>query len=238
MLGIKSFVKLLIVASLFSSILISPAIAQELLKTLTVTGMGLEKIPSTMAQVELGVEIQGKTATEVQQEVAKQTASVIEVLQDNDVEQLQTKGVRLNPIYERVNTRSNQRVLVGYTGTNSLSFEVTTKQVGKMLDASVNAGATRVNGVNFTATPEALFTAKKAALRKASINAQARADVVLESLNLTAQEIVTIEVDAARIRSPQPLAREQFITADVAIATPVIPGEQTVQAEVTLQISY
>ncbi|MEO0837043.1 MAG: SIMPL domain-containing protein [Cyanobacteria bacterium J06642_3] len=203
-----------------------------------VTGNGLEKIPSTMAQVELGVEIQGKTATEVQQEVAQRTAAVVEILQDKDVEQLQTTGVRLNPTYDRVDPRSNQRVLVGYIGTNTVSFQVTTDQVGKMLDGAVNAGATRVNGVNFTATPEALFAAKKEALRQASINAQERADVVLETLDLTAKEIVKIEVDAARIRSPQPLAREQFAAAESAIATPVIPGEQTVQAEVILQISY
>jgi|GEM_PF-2925210 len=43
---------------------INPAIAQErLLRTLTVTGQGIERIPTTLTRVQLGVEVQGKTAT-------------------------------------------------------------------------------------------------------------------------------------------------------------------------------
>ena len=48
-----------------------PQSAQErMLRTLTVTGQCTEKIPATLAQVQLGVEAQGKTAQQVQQEVA------------------------------------------------------------------------------------------------------------------------------------------------------------------------
>ncbi|MEL6440696.1 MAG: SIMPL domain-containing protein [Cyanobacteria bacterium J06621_8] len=236
-LGIKYLSNIVIVCSLFSLPMNAPAIAQELLKTLTVTGNGVKKIPSTMTRVDLGVEIPGKTASEVQQEVAQKTAAVIDLLKTREVEQLQTTGIRLSPIYDRVNTRSNQRVLTGYLGTNTVSFQVETKQAGELLDAAVKAGATRVDRVSFTATPEALAVAKKEALRLASINAQERAEVVLETLNLRAKDIVNVEVDAAQIRQPPPIAREQF-ALESAVATPVIPGEQTVQATVTLQISY
>ncbi|MEM7595012.1 MAG: SIMPL domain-containing protein [Cyanobacteria bacterium P01_A01_bin.83] len=230
---------LLIVGSLFYQISTNPAIAEELLKTLTVTGNGMEKIPSTIAQVELGVEIQGKTANEVQQEVAKQTSAVVDLLRaKEEVEQLQTTGVRLNPNYDRVDSGNGQRILTGYIGTNTVNFRVSTEQVGNLLDETVQAGASRVDGVSFTATDEAIAAAKKAALRKASIDAQDRADVVLDTLNLTSQEIVNIEVDAARISQPRSFANRQLAVSESDISTPIIAGEQTVRASVTLQISY
>ena len=97
------------ICSFLSLTLINPAIASEkLLPTLTVTGNGIERIATTLTQVRLGVEIQGKTATEVQQEVAWRTSAVVDLLRSKDVEQLQTTGVRLQPNYDYSN---NQRRL-------------------------------------------------------------------------------------------------------------------------------
>jgi uncharacterized protein len=231
--------KLLIISSLISLMLISPAIAQpELLKTITVTGNGMERIMTTLAQVRLGVEIQGKTAIEVQQEVAQRSSAVVNLLRSKKVEQLQTAGVLLNPTYGQVDEKSGQVILTGYIGTNTVSFRVPLEQVGSLLDETVKAGASRVDEVSFTATPEAIFTAKKEALRQASINAQDRANVVLDTLNLKSQEIVKIEVDDARVSQPNPLENQQFSVADSKMSTPIIGGEQTVQASVSLQISY
>jgi uncharacterized protein len=47
----------------------APAMAQDkALRTLTVTGKGFEDIQTTLTQVRLGVEVQGKTANDVQKE--------------------------------------------------------------------------------------------------------------------------------------------------------------------------
>lgn len=48
-----------------------PTLAQEkqrMLRTLTVSGRGTQEIPTTLSQITLGVEVQGKTAQEVQKE--------------------------------------------------------------------------------------------------------------------------------------------------------------------------
>ncbi len=53
------------------ALIANPVLAQEkLLRTLTVSGRGVETIPTTLTQVRLGVEVQGKTVQEVQQEAA------------------------------------------------------------------------------------------------------------------------------------------------------------------------
>ena len=218
---------------------IEPAIAEtELLKTLTVTGNGIEKIETTLAEVELGVEIQGTTATKVQQDVAQRTSAVVDLLRSENVEQLQTTGVDLRPNY---NFSNDQRNLIGYIGTNIVSFRIQTEQVGTLLDETVTAGASRIDRVSFVATPEKLSEAKQEALRKATIDAQAMAEVVFNTLDLTAEEIVNIQVDRADVSQPKFVnARRNRRTAiaEESSTTPIIGGEQTVRASVTLQISY
>ena len=226
---------LLVISSLFSPILPDPAMAEELLRTLVVSGSGVEKIATSLAKVELGVEIQGKTVTEVQQQVAKQTSAVVNLLRSKDVRQLQTSGFGLQPNYDFSN---NQRQLIGYIGTNIVSFSIPTEQVGTLLDEAVEAGASRIDGVSFTATPEEIAAAKQEALRKATTDAQTKANVVLDTLDLTSQEIVNIQIDNAGVSQPRPIATEQLAVADSKVSTPIIGGEQTVTASVTLQISY
>lgn len=212
------------------------AIAQDkILRTLTVTGQGIERITTTLTQVNLGVEIQGKTADEVQQQVAKQTTSLVEFLRSRNVEQLQTTGIQLQANYDYSN---NQRRLLGYTGTNTVSFRLKTEQIGNLLDEAVKAGATRIDGVSFTATDEALAIAQKEALRQATIDAQKQSDAVLKALNFTAKEVINIQVNGATTPEPRRFQTAQFSDSVSKASTPVIGGEQTVQASVTLQISY
>ncbi|HAC63742.1 MAG TPA: hypothetical protein DCF68_09430 [Cyanothece sp. UBA12306] len=210
--------------------------AQEnLLRTLTVTGEGTQRIPTTLTEVKLGVEIQGKTATEVQQQVAKRTSAVVNFLSECQVERLQTTGIRLQANYQYNN---NERKLVGYIGTNTVSFRLPTEKVGSLLDEAVKAGATRIDGVSFTATEEAIAAAQKEALSQATIDAQQQGNTVLETLNFKAKEVVNIEINGAN--PPQPMRIQAQAMARVATqdSTPVIGGEQTVKASVTLQISY
>ena len=232
----QRFLVIFTVALFCSLVWINPAMAQEqAFRTLTVTGQGIERIPTTLTQVQLGVEIQGKSAGEVQQNVAKRTATVVDFLKSRKVERLQTTGIRLQTNYQYNN---NERRLTGYIGTNTVSFRTETEKVGALLDQSVKAGATRIDGVNFTATEEAIATAQKQALRLATRDAQEQAEAVLGALNFEAKEIVNIQVGGANIPQPRMMQTAQFSRAASAESTPVIGGEQTVNASVTLQIHY
>ena len=231
----QRFLMALAIAGFLSCLVwMNPAMAQEqVLRTLTVTGQGVERIPTTLTQVQLGVEIQGKTAAEVQQEVAKRTSAVVDFLRSRKVEQLQTAGIRLQPNYQYNN---NERRLVGYIGTNTVNFRLQTEQVGALLDEAVKAGATRIDGVSFTATEEAISAAQKEALRQATKDAQQQGDAVLGALIFTAKEVVSIQVNGASVPSPQQVAGGG--SGGAGVSTPVVGGEQAVRASVTLQISY
>ena len=209
---------------------------EKVLRTVTVTGEGVERIPTTLTQVQLGVEIQGKTATEVQEQVAKRTTAVVEFLRSRRVEKLQTTGISLQQNYQFTN---NERRLVGYIGTNTVNFRLKTEEVGSLLDEAVKAGATRIDGVSFAATEEAIASAQKQALRRATEDAQQQGNAVLDALNFTPKEVVSIAINGANVPQPRMLQADGVSRAAAApFASPVIGGEQTVQSSVTLQISY
>ena len=151
-----------VACNLFNVALVNSAMAQpESLRTLIVTGNSTEKISTTIAEIRLGVEISSKTAAEVQQEIARRTSAIVDLLRSKEVEQLQTTGVRLNPNYAQLERNNNQRVIASYTGTNIVGFRIPSEQVGSLLDEAVEAGASRIDGISFTATTAAISTAKK-----------------------------------------------------------------------------
>ncbi|MBD1904995.1 SIMPL domain-containing protein [Funiculus sociatus GB2-A5] len=227
-----------LVLSVLSLSIATRAVAQEkMLRTLTVSGRGVENIPTTLTQVRLGVEVQGKVAADVQQEAARRSAAVVELLKSRNVEKLETTGISLNPIYSYEN---NVQRLTGYSATNIVSFRIDTQKAGTLLDEAVKAGATRIDGISFVADDSAIASAQKQALREATQDAQAQADAVLSSLNLTRREIVNIQVNGAVVPPPRPIpiADMAMRSESLAKTTPVIGGEQEVEASVTLQISY
>jgi len=205
------------------------------MRTLTVTGEGKEMIPTTLTQVQLGVEVQGQTSEEVQQEVANQSTSVVNLLKSRNVQQLKTTGISLQPNYDY---NSSDRKLIGYIGTNIVSFSLETQQIGNLLDQVVKSGATRIDQVSFTATDDAIATAQKKALQAAVQNAQAQAEAVLSTLNFSSQDIIKIQVNGANMPQPIPQLEMAALAKDSNASTPVIGSEQTVMASVTLEVSY
>lgn len=209
---------------------------ERMLRTLTVTGQGNEKIPSTLALVQLGVEAQGKTAQQVQQEVAKRSSAVVALLKSRSVDKLQTTGINLNPQY---NYDNGKQTLTGYQASNIVSFRVPTGQAGVIMDDAVKAGASKIDSVSFAATDQAISDAQKVALRKATQDAQEQAKAVLSALGFAPKDIIRIQVNGANTPTPRPYSMALMAkSADSAASTPVEAGEQSVQASVTLQISY
>ncbi len=225
-------------AGMLSLFLINPVLAQErMMRTLTVSGRGTEMVPTSLALVRLGVEAQGKTAQEVQQEVARRSDSVVSLLRSRNVDKLQTTGINLNPNYRYDN---GAQTLTGYAGSNIVSFQISTQKAGALLDEAVKAGASRIDGVSFIATDGAIADAQKVALRKATQNAESQAETVLSALGLSRREVVGIQINGAFAPPPRPMPMYAKASADAIAAapTPIIGGDQQVEASVTLQISY
>ncbi len=207
-------------------------------RTISTSGKGIVSIPTTLSQIRLAVEVQGKTPNNAQQEAAKRSARVMEFLKTQQVEKLQTTGINLNPTYIYPNNSKPQ--ITGYTASNSISFQVITDRAGTILDMAVKNGATRIDGVNFIASDRAIANAQIQALKQATQDAQRQADAVLETLNLKRKEVIGIQINNTSNPNPIPMPMQSFQSAKLADAptTPVVGGEQQVEASVTLDIGY
>ncbi|RUT00564.1 membrane protein [Dulcicalothrix desertica PCC 7102] len=236
-----NFWKAFPVALLLCASFVQPSLAQEkerMLRTLTVSGRGVESIPTTLSQVNVGVEVQGKDAKQVQQEAARRSSAVVTLIKSRPgVEKLQTTNINLNPVYSYTN---NVQRITGYSATNTVNFRIPTDRTGNLLDDVVKAGATRIDGISFVASDEAISQAQRQALQKATQDAQQQANAVFTTLGLKPKEVVNVQINGAV--PPRPVYREMAaasVRADVAAPpTPVVGGEQQVEASVTLQISY
>ena len=232
---LKFFSFTLAIASCLNFINSDAAMAQvQNSRILTVTGNGIEKIATSLTNVQLGVEVSGKDATIVQQEVAQRSSQLVDFLRSRNVNQLKTTGIQLQPNYDY---SDRQRRLVGYIGRNMVSFQIKTEDIGSLIDEAVNQGATRINGVSFTASEPAIAIAQKEALRLATQDAQQQAEAVLNALNFSAKEIVGIQINGAAPPQPRIMRSQTARNADIA-ESPIVGGEQEVRASVTLEIQY
>ena len=210
-------------------------IYQQPERVLSVTGQGIVSIPTTLSQVSLGVTVQAPTAQAAQQQAAAQSTAVIEWLQTQPIEKLQTTGISLSPRYDY---SGEQQALIGYEANNSISFRTATEQAGTIIDEAISRGATRINGVSFLAEESATGSARQQALELAIQDAQQQADTVLGALGFSQQAIINISIDS--VAAPGPRAATAASRSRIAetATTPVIGQEQTINAQVTLSIRY
>lgn len=240
------------------------AIAQEkLLRTLVVTGRGIEDVATTKAQIQLGVEAQGKTPQAVQAEVIQRSNAVVKLLRSRSVKKLTTTEVSLNPTYK---DDKGTQTLTGYAATTMVSFQVESAKAGAIVGAAVDAGASRISSISFIADEEAVSQARKTALREATDDAQTQADIVLKALGIGSREVVSVRVDGAYVSNPEivrlnmnqaftggdalasalevrtsSLESQQFATTTKLVGESIFEvagGNQSVNASVTLQIRY
>jgi uncharacterized protein len=224
--------------TLFTLGLSAPGWTAEQQRVLSVTGRGTTSIAATLTQVSLGVEVTGKNSNTVQQEAASRADRLLKLLRLRKVDKLQTSTVTLTPNYI---TENNRQRLVGYTAINNVTFRTPTTAAGVTIDEAVKAGATRVDNVSSLPEDKAIELAQSQAIQLATKDAQRQAAAVLSSLGLQQKAIIGIQINDAARPSPIPVAYDisnKNTLARIAAPTQIVGGEQEVQANVTLQISY
>ncbi len=207
-------------------------------RSLSVTGQGIQTIPTTLTEVRLGVLVEADTAEAAQQQAAEKSTAVVEWVRSQNVERLQTTGISLSPRYDYVDGRQISR---GYQATNTISFRAPTESAGAIIDQAVKVGASQIEGVSFVATDAAIEAARQRALTSAVEDAQAQADTVLAALGLSRQAVLNVSIGSVSAPPPSPAPEafaQQARLADAAPKTPIIGQEQTINAQVTLLIRY
>ena len=201
---------------------------------LEVTGQGIISVPTNTAQIQLGIEVEGDTASQVQQEIARLSSAVVEELNALGVDDLQTISISLRP---NLQFNQGQSTVVGFIGTNVLQFEVPNEQAGATIDAAIQAGANIIRNISFIAPDEALNQARIDAIALAIQDAQNQANSVFDTLDLQDLEITDIDILGVS-NPPSNLPFADFDAVAFSESTPIFGGDQDVIANVALMAGF
>lgn len=204
-------------------------------RTIAVSGSGTVGASPDEVVLRLGVETMAETASEALAQNNEQMEDVIDALQGAGLpaEDIQTQTVRLGPRYEtppREAGAAGERELVGYRATNGVearSEDLTA--VGQLLDAAVQAGANRIEGLQFEVSDPAPFLkrAREAAWEDAEGKAQQLADLAAAELGevLSINESTTV---------PRPVGLGGAVEREAAV--PIEPGTEDIRVD--LQVTW
>ncbi len=232
----------LAIAGLAASVSDAQTEEKSAVPSLSVVGHGKVTAVPDVADINLGVVTQARTAKDALRGNSEAMASLLKVLKGRGVaaKDVETTQIRVSPVYNQpapMHPPGEDFVpkVVGYRVANTV--DVTARDVsklGEMLDAVVEAGVNQVNGIAFRVDnceqllDEARRRAMSDAKRKAELLA-GEAGVVLGP----ARQIVEAGSGPPR---PTYFAAPTLAAMSPRSAPAVAPGEQ--ELAVSIQISY
>ena len=234
----------ILVACMLAAGLLAPAISPGLAlqeeavgdsprRTVNVSGSGQVSAQPDIAVVTLGVQTEAEEAASALTENSQQMQALVDVLKDEDVaaEDIQTQVVRLRPRYEEEPRAEGQRELIGYTATSVVEVRIRDLDAaGGVLDAAVQAGGNRIEGIRFEVSEPAAYLDQ--AREVAWNDAQHRAEQLASLAGVELGGIMTINESG---RGPQPVV-ERPMAVEAAAAVPIEPGSQSIQVD--LQVTW
>ncbi len=202
----------------------------------TVTGEGKAQAQPDIAQISLGITVNGPTVGGVQSQ-ANQTinsvSSAIKKLRVGDKD-IKTSSYNLRPEYDYASPGSLR--IKGYTADINLLVKARQfDKINQIIDAATGNGANQVGGLSFTlddVTEEKLTTqARKQAIDKAK---QKAAEIAQES-GINLGQIVDVQENSNNYIRPMPLMGAKT-AEDAGVSTPtqIEPGASEITISVTL----
>lgn len=223
---------------LLSALTASPLVAQMPTLPATppaieVSGNGEAKVTPDRALVYLGVQTKGKTAALAGQENARLATAILEAVRAAGIarDQIGTMNYTVNPSY-RYYPDGRKPELTGYDASNTVRIEVRNLDlVGKVIDASLGAGANTISGMTFFASQ--LQATKHEALGQATTDARQSADAMAKAAGGTLGALISLTSQSADTPRPYVMQAMAMRVKGAEDSTPVVaPTEQTVTATV------
>jgi hypothetical protein len=202
--------------------------------SITVNGEATIAAEPDQAQIDIGVTTQARNAPEASRENSERLGRVLAEVKKllSKADEVKTSGYSLNPQYRY--PQGGKPEIVGYTANNIVRIKTTKlDDVGKLIDAAMQAGANNINRLMFTLKDEE--AARLDALRQASAKAKAKAEAIAASLGLKILRITSVtegERSFQPIFRQTPMARGEALTAQAP--TPVEPGTVEIRSTVSL----
>jgi len=194
-----------------------------------------KRLPNTVADVVLGIQVEGRTADAVSSALAQKSQTLLDYLRQQGTERLRTEEVAFQPQVESV--RGTDRI-VGYSGSANVSFRITPDKLGTVLAGSLEHGANTVSQTQFSPLESEVEAARRDLELEGTKTALTRAHAIAEAVGLrvVGVEQISVVTEENEIQ-PFTVAKAEAPAGSRAmggIATAT--GEQEVTVRVAVQV--
>lgn len=223
----------LLLVALLSAPLRAQTTATAAIPTIEVSGAGEAKVTPDRALIYVGVQTKGRTAALAGAENARLASAILEAVRVAGIrrEQIGTMNYSVSPSY-RYFTDGRKPELTGYDATNTVRVEVRALElVGKVIDASLGAGANNINGISFYASQ--VDSVRREALASATTDARLSAEAMAKAAGGSLGALISVTSQMGESPRPYPVMMMAARGKAADESTPVMaPTEQTVSATV------
>jgi uncharacterized protein len=211
-----------------ATLLAAPALAQTVPPAISVTGEATVSVPPDMAEIEGGFTSEAKTAREASDANNTAMGKLLLALKAAaiDDKDIQTSRLSLQPQSAQNHTGAAPAI-VGYRASNHVTIRLhDVTKVASVIDMLVGAGANDIGGINFMVSGASKLLDQ--AREQAIADARRKAEIYAHAAGVTLGAPLSISEGGS---SPMPM---QFRAKAMMAATPVAPGEETLQVSVNV----
>jgi uncharacterized protein YggE len=200
-------------------------------KTLSISGSGSASATADEATVTLGVQMEDLSATKAIQDNAEAMSAIIAALKDLGLTEDDVHTVSYS-VYPRYDWTEAGQVFKGYTVTNLVQVTFSDlDMVGPVIDAAGEAGANRIDGISFQLSDAEMEKLKLNAYVAAIQDAQAKADVITETLGISISGVQSVSESSYVPSRMYTDAVAESVKSSYA-PTPILEGSLTVTVSV------
>jgi uncharacterized protein YggE len=230
--------KNILIAMVLSLLLVAGCVDLGEKATVSASGRAVLKVDPDKADIIVAIEHTDKSAQVAKDKVAASVEKIYEELYKLDIPRKDIATEYFN-IYEEFDwTQEGGRKSLGYKTVHTL--KITTENfdnIGDIVDAAVDAGATSVQSISFDMTEQRRSELRRQALEEASKDARMKAEAIASGLNGRLGSIVSVS-DVAYDYMPyrgiaEPMAAS---VAKDEVDTIISPGQLDVTANI--QVVY
>jgi uncharacterized protein YggE len=201
-------------------------------ETVSVSGVGRATVTPDRATFSVGVQSMAPTVAAAVQDNNTRVAAIVEALRKLGATDREIRTAQISIYPQQDHQPGRPPRILGYQVSNTVTVTRNNPaEVGRFLQAAVDAGANTVSGVSFVVSDPARV--RDGALQSAFADARGKADVLAKAAGRAIGRAISITEGTAVMPPPYPMARRMSVEA-AQMDVPVEPGAEELSFTVSV----